>query len=101
MRQREHAARDAAALALVRVQQPCACGRGASEGKLPAKIEGVLNTRVHALASRWRVGVSGVTDQVHPTPVEAVGETVLKWIPRGPREVGDPCVEVRFVQARL
>jgi hypothetical protein len=45
--------------------------------------------------------VSGVTDQVHPTPVEAVGETVLKWIPRGPREVGDPCVEVRFVQARL
>ena len=60
-----------------RLEARLAGSRG--ECQLPAQVDRILHSRVHALSTRGRVRVGGVAGEEHRPGLKACGESMLQW----------------------
>src|SRR5512139_1618547 len=69
---------DLSPLGVIRRQQPRTSKAMQYGGKLPAKITGIANTGIHAIAAVWDVLVRGVAGEKYPVEAVALGDQQVR-----------------------
>src|SRR5262249_32266352 len=87
-------ARQGAALGLISIQERSGGAAVQHRRELPRKVDGIADSRVHALATRGTVDVCRIAKEEGATLAKTVGYTVMNAVGRKPVELADLHLQV-------